>query len=188
MYKVTEHTKQPDRALELLVIRCQLGERSAFETLIGLWAGPLRRYLQRVSGNADIVDDLAQDIWLGVIRGLGGLRDPTKFRAWLFGIAHRRLMDRFRDRYAAQFDPNVDVAGLSCDTESDRMHLLESLEGNLARLPLIEREVLTLFHLEGLTLAETATALSVPAGTVKSRLHRARTMLRDRLNDTENQS
>jgi len=170
------------------VIRCQLGERPAFEALINQWSGPMTGHLRRVTGDINIADDLAQDIWLGVIRGLGGLRDPARFRAWLFGIAHRRLMDRFRDRYAAEFDPNIDVADLANDTTSDRMQLLESLEANLARLPLIEREVLTLFHLEGLTLAETADVLGIPAGTVKSRLHRARTMLRNRLNNKENQT
>lgn len=180
---VNKTERVPDRSLELLVIRCQLGERPAFEALINQWSGPLTGHLRRVTGDSDIADDLAQDIWLAVIRGLGGLRDPAKFRAWLFGIAHRQLMNRFRDRYAAEFDVNVEVADLAADTESDRMHLLETLETNLARLPLIEREVLTLFHLEGLSLAETAAALSVPAGTVKSRLHRARTMLRNRLND-----
>jgi RNA polymerase sigma factor (sigma-70 family) len=177
---------ETERALELLVIRCQLGERSAFETLIAQWAEPLRRHLLRVTGDAEAADDLAQDIWLGVIRGLGRLRDPARFRAWLFGIAHRRLMDRFRDLYAARLDPDVDVADLAGATDGDGARLQDDLKTGLARLPLIEREVLTLFYQQGLTLTETSAALEIPAGTVKSRLHRARAMLRDRLQDKEN--
>lgn len=182
---MTEAATDPDRALEWLVIRCQLGERAAFEALIKQWAGPLRGHLRRVTGDADIADDLAQDIWLGVIRGLGGLRDPAKFRSWLFGIAHRHLMSRFRDRYAATFDTDVDVTGLAGEPDADRSRVREELETGLARLPLIEREVLTLFYLEGLTLSETADALNTPVGTVKSRLFRARVMLRDKLTSKE---
>jgi RNA polymerase sigma-70 factor (ECF subfamily) len=83
-------------------------------------------------------------------------------------------------------DPDVDIAALAGATDSDRARLHEELEAGLARLPLIEREVLTLFYQEGLTLTETSAALEIPAGTVKSRLHRARAMLRDRLQDKEN--
>jgi RNA polymerase sigma-70 factor (ECF subfamily) len=52
------------------------------------------------------------------------------------------------------------------------------MERGLARLPPVEREILTLFYLQELTIEETAAALSIPPGTVKSRLHRARRLLR----------
>jgi RNA polymerase sigma-70 factor (ECF subfamily) len=97
----------------------------------------------------------------------------------LFGIARRVLMDRLRRAYAAPPEADVDVGTLPAeidpvDSEAD----LASLEAALDTLPVVERDVLTLFYLRDLSLAELADALDVPVGTVKSRLFRARRMLR----------
>jgi RNA polymerase sigma-70 factor (ECF subfamily) len=163
----------------LLAVRCQLGERAAFDDLIRRWASPLRRYVQRVVGNAEHSDELVQDIWLRVLQGIGRLQDPSRFRAWLFGIAHRRLMDRLRERYGSPLDPGADADGIAADLpDPDRDLEARELERGLQRLPAPEREVLSLFYLEELSLAEVAQVLAVPAGTVKSRLFRARKLLR----------
>ena len=84
---------------ELLVIRCQLGERRAFDALIARWAGAVAGYARRVCEDEDAAAELTQDIWLRVFRGIGRLQDPRRFRAWLFGIAHRAFMDLLRRRY-----------------------------------------------------------------------------------------
>jgi RNA polymerase sigma-70 factor (ECF subfamily) len=164
----------------LLAVRCQLGERAAFDELIRRWAEPLRRYVRRVAGDAAAADELVQDIWLGVLQGIRRLQDPTRFRSWLFGIAHRRLMDRLRERYAspdsaADGMEEVAAAGLP---DPDRDLEARELERGLQRLPAFEREVLSLFYLEELSLAEVAQVLAIPVGTVKSRLFRARKLLR----------
>lgn len=163
-------------------MRCQLGERSAFDDLIRRWAQPLLRYVARVTGNNDAADELVQDIWLKVLQGIGRLQDPTKFRAWLFGIAHRRVMDRLRERYAA---PTTDDAQLD-EIPGEAMDLdlaldVRELERGLQRLPPVEREVLSLFYLDELPMADVAQVLAVPIGTVKSRLFRARNLLRHQL-------
>ena len=175
------------RALEdeWIAVRCQLGERAAFDELIQRWHGPIWQYVRRLSDD-DVAQDIAQDIWLRVLRGIGGLRHPAKLRAWLFGIAHRTWIDTLRRKYA------VVVADLH---EVDRHELevpdpivadeleqeLAAVEQELSRLPAIEREALTLFYLRELSLQEIAQALDIPVGTVKSRLHRARRMLRREL-------
>ena len=64
------------------------------------------------------------------------------------------------------------------EVNDEREGDVQALEDALARLPIVEREVLTLFYLEELSLTETAETLQVPVGTIKSRLFRARTMLR----------
>ena len=92
-------TRDPD-ADELLAIRCQLGERAAFDALIARWHEPLWRYLRRLANNDDAARDLTQDTWLRVLRGIGALREPAKLRPWLFGIARRVAMDRLRFEYA----------------------------------------------------------------------------------------
>lgn len=174
-----DQSQADPRVDALLAVRCQLGERAAFDELIRRWAEPLRRYVRRVGGDAGAADELVQDIWLGVLQGIRRLQDPSRFRSWLFGIAHRRLMDRLRDRYAAPDsagEPAEEIAaGLP---DPDRDIEARQLDQGLQRLPAFEREVLSLFYLEEMSLAEVAQVLAIPVGTVKSRLFRARQLLR----------
>lgn len=162
---------------ELLVVRCQLGEREAFEELIRTWSEPLLRHLRRIADH-DIAEDLAQEVWLRALRGVVNLRDGAKLRPWLFGVAHHVAMDRLRRRYAER-EVLGDVADEAAAEELESSEpLLRRLETQLAGLPLVERETLTLFYLEDLSLAQIAEIQATPVGTVKSRLFRARVMLR----------
>lgn len=180
-------TAVSDHADELLVVRCQLGERDAFDALIRRWSASLHRYAFKLAGEAERANDLVQDVWLAVLRGLPNLRDAAQFRPWLFGIAHRTFMERLRGRYAMPVDDGVDLEAVAADPADDDRELRErALVSGLEQLPLIEREVLTLFYLEALSLADIASALRIPAGTVKSRLFRARTLLRRHLHLQEN--
>ncbi|HEX2083154.1 MAG TPA: sigma-70 family RNA polymerase sigma factor [Xanthomonadaceae bacterium] len=164
---------------ELLVVRCQLGERAAFHDLVRRWSGQLHRYALKLADDSELANDLTQEVWLRAVQGLGRLRDAAQFRPWLFGIAHRTFMDRLRARYAMPMETGVDLDGLSAaeDTGTDE-DLDRALTFGMASLPLVEREVLTLFYLEELSLAEIAGVLGIPVGTVKSRLFRARALLR----------
>lgn len=166
------------RADQLLVVRCQLGERAAFGDLIRRWSGSLHRYALKLSNDPELADDLTQDVWLRALQGLGTLREAAQFRAWLFGIAHRTFMDRLRTRYAMPMDTGVDMDELAATEAVDDDDLERALATGMASLPIVERELLTLFYLEELSLADIAAALSIPVGTVKSRLFRARALLR----------
>jgi RNA polymerase sigma-70 factor (ECF subfamily) len=162
---------------QLLVVRCQLGERDAFEELIRAWSPPLLRHAQRVAGG-DGADDIVQEVWLRALRGIPRLREGAKLRPWLFGIAHRVMMDRLRVLYVErgaldELAEAPDEEELDCPEP-----MFELLETELARLPIIERETLTLFYLEDLPLQQVAEVQNVPVGTVKSRLFRARAFLR----------
>lgn len=164
---------------ELLVVRCQLGERPAFDALIARWHQPLWRYARNLTGNDAGADDATQEVWLRVLRGIGRLRSGASLRAWLFGIAHHVLMDRLREKYAAPESMDAEVDDIAAPEPPPDLHAeLSLMLRELARLPAIENEVLTLFYLRELTLEEVALALAVPVGTVKSRLFRARKLLR----------
>jgi len=173
------------RADALLAIRCQLGERAAFAELVDRWHEPLWRYVRRLTGGDDVAADTVQDVWLRVLRGMPRLRDPARLRAWLFGVARRAVLDRVRLRYAApDAAPVDDVEALrvgAAETDEDLAEALALMHDELARLPFAEREVLALFYLHELTLAQLADVLGVPVGTVKSRLFRARHLLRRHL-------
>jgi len=163
---------------ELLVVRCQLGERDAFADLVRAWHDPVRTYVRRMLGQRD-ADDVTQEVWLAVFRGLPRLRQPDRFTAWLFSIARRAVVNRLRDGYArpetaeAVETPQADAA----DAVIDRAELLTGLTG----LPALEREVLILHYLQDLSVDTCAEICAVPVGTVKSRLSRARRLLRDEL-------
>jgi RNA polymerase sigma-70 factor (ECF subfamily) len=171
-----------DAAVELLAIGCQLGDASALDELIDRWHEPLWRYARRVTGRDDAASDAVQDAWVRILRALPGLRAPARLVPWLFGITRRVLMDRLRAQYAAPSPIEVDDAvhaAAAAEPGPDDLHLqLDAMERALEKLPVVERDVLVLFYLQDLSLADIADILSVPVGTVKSRLFRARHMLR----------
>jgi RNA polymerase sigma-70 factor (ECF subfamily) len=163
---------------ELLVVRCQLGERDAFAELLRAWHEPVRAYVWRMLPSGD-ADDVAQEVWLAVLRGLPRLRQPDRFTPWLFTIARRAVVNRLRVEYA-----RAEVADESEPAEPDASDLVldrAAVTAGLAGLATREREVLILFYLQDLSLDTCAEICGVPVGTVKSRLSRARRMLREEL-------
>ncbi|WP_432250345.1 RNA polymerase sigma factor [Streptomyces sanyensis] len=165
----------------LLVVRCQLGEREAFRELVAVWHPPLWRYIRGLVDSPHLADDLAQEAWVAVVRGLPRLRQPERFAPWLFTIARRTVTDLLRQTYRAPETAMEEAATVVADDELGGVLTTMQIEAGLAALPPLEREVLILFHLEDLPLTSCAEVLGVPAGTVKSRLHRARRMLRTHL-------
>jgi RNA polymerase sigma-70 factor (ECF subfamily) len=124
-------------------------------------------------------DDVVQEIWLAVFNGLPRLRRPDRFTPWLFVVARRAVMNQLRDAYARpEPEPILDPQG---GDEAERVVNRETIASALAALPAREREVLLLFYLEDLPLDACAHICAVPVGTVKSRLNRARTLLRHEL-------
>ncbi|MFI6602539.1 RNA polymerase sigma factor [Nonomuraea sp. NPDC050536] len=164
----------------LLLVRCQLGEREALTELVRAWHQPVWTYARRMLGPAR-ADDVSQEIWLAVLRGLPRLRDTERFRPWLFTIARRSVVNALRSSYGEPGpEPVEPVLDDPADTLLDRVELA----AGLAKVPAREREVLILFYLEDLSLEDCAEICAVPVGTVKSRLNRARRLLRTHL--TEN--
>lgn len=167
---------------ELLVVRAQLGERGALAELVSRWRLPVWTYVRRML-DAERADDVAQEVWLAVVRGLPRLREPARFAPWLFTIARRSVTDRLRGEYGDRLEALGEADALVEDPVealADRARLLDAL----AALPLAEREILVLFYLEDLPVADCAQICGVPVGTVKSRLNRARRLLRAHLERT----
>jgi len=164
----------------LLVIQAQLGDRRALAELVGHWHDPLWRYVRRMLNGPGVADDVSQEVWVGVLKALPGLRQPERFAPWLFTIARRSVMNRLKHNYRpqdlAETDRTVDDHAIAV---LNRAQVVEGLAG----LPVPEREVLVLFYLHDLALEDCAQILEVPIGTVKSRLSRARRLLRDCLAD-----
>lgn len=163
---------------ELLVVRCQLGEREAFAELVRTWHRPVWLYVRRMLGTAD-ADDVAQEVWVAVLRGLPRLRQPVRFTPWLFTIARRAVANRLREEYAG-----AEAAGETEPAEPDASEMVldrTEVAAGLAGVPVRERELLIFFYLQDLSLDSCAEICAIPVGTVKSRLARGRRMLRAEL-------
>lgn len=164
-----------EREWVAVVVRAQVGEREAVAELVRGWHEPVWGYVRRMLGRDDTADDVSQEVWLAVVRGLPRLKEPERFAAWLFTIARRSVVNHLRGKYADQpRQTSYDEPDLA-DEVVDRVDVRRLVD----KVPVVEREVLVLFHLEDLSLEECAEVLAVPVGTVKSRLHRARRMLRE---------
>jgi RNA polymerase sigma factor (sigma-70 family) len=162
----------------LLVVQAQLGDRRSLAELVGYWHEPVWQYVRRMLDRPGLADDVSQEAWAAALKALPALRQPERFPAWIFTIARRSVMNHLRQKYR-EVDPieGDPAGGDEVGAVLDRAQVAEGLTG----LPVPEREVLILFYLHDLTLEECAQVLAVPTGTVKSRLFRARRLLRDHL-------
>lgn len=174
----------------LLVVRCQLGERDALEELVARWERPLLFYVRRFVRDEHDARQVMQDVWLKVFAGLGALRDPERLAPWLYRLARNTFMDHLRDRYtrdqlleaarsdAAACTGGPDAQAPAAADETAWLVAAEEVHYGLSRVSVVDREVLTLYFLEDLSVDEIAAVIGVPPGTVKSRLFNARKALR----------
>lgn len=166
---------------EYLVASARIGDGKAFELLARRWGKKLLAHAWRLTGDPELAREAAQDGWIEIVRGLGRLRDERAFPAWAFQIVSRRcarLIGRVRhDRALASAVAAEPIGEPELLEEADPGSVAR-LRAALAGLPAAQRAAVGLFYLEDLGVAGTATALNVPAGTVKTRLVHARRALR----------
>lgn len=142
----------------------------------------LRRYARALVGERAAADDLVQDTLARGWEKMALWQRGTDMRSWLFGIMHNLHIDHVRSRrsrpvlVSVDDEPDVPVRAAQVDGLEAR-----DLEAMLQALPREQREVLLLVALEGMSYQEIATVLSIPVGTVMSRLARGRESLRLRL-------
>jgi len=166
---------------EYLVASARTGDRKAFELLARRWGRKLLAHAWRLTGDVDLAREAAQDGWIEIARGLGRLRDERAFPAWAYQIVTRRCARQIgrvrRERTltaAAAREPDFGTEAPAAPDPGGGARLRAAL----AALPEAQRAAVGLFYLEDLSVAETAVALNVPAGTVKTRLMHARRSLR----------
>ena len=161
-----------------LVERAQKGDREAFQELAFAISDRLFAVAHRILRDFDAAGDALQVALLRIWRDLPSLRDPDRIEAWAYRALVRACHDQLRKErraapdlrllsmHAASPDPAVDV--------TDR----EELERAFRRLTADQRAVIVLQYYRDLTLPEIAEVLQVPVGTVRSRLHYAKRLLR----------
>jgi RNA polymerase sigma-70 factor (ECF subfamily) len=172
-----DRAKQKQRALDAyLVASARLGDRRSFAMLVKRFDPKLRAHAWRLLGDADLAGDVVQQGWTDIVRGLRSLQDDAAFAAWAYRIVSRRCA---RAIGAAQQRRRL-VSALAAEPEpaADETPDFSALRAAVRALPPEQRAAVALYHYEDMSVAETAVALDVPAGTVKTRLMHARRKLR----------
>lgn len=153
-----------------LIICAQLGDVGAFENVLRAIAPRLHNYIRRLVGNDALAEEIAQDAFWRMWRGIGWLRDPKLFRPWAYRIATREAY-RTMGRERKHVEGRLDATKLdTLPAPAADPHLRGDIERCLPRVSPAARVVLAAHYLEDLSLEETAAAADIPVGTVKSRL------------------
>lgn len=162
-----------------LVVRLQRGDATAAEKLIDAFQRPLLFYLRRMLQSEDDAWDCLQETWISALRGIRRLRSADAVGSFIYRIARNQAMLRLR-RAKVTFELHDDSSMAAAVTGDITFtpHDAAAIHAALDQLPYGQREVLTLFFLDDLSIHEVSEILAVPAGTVKSRLFHAKRALR----------
>ena len=164
----------------MLVIRSQIGDDLAFQELLTLYGPHLLLYTRKMMQTSPhLVEDVTQEIWLAIYKGLPGLLDVGKFRPWAFRIARDRIYREYRRRKIA-LEPFAESheAELPETGEAATIVDVEELHRGLDTLSPEHREVLMLCFFEDLSYEEIAGVTGSTLGTVRSRIHYAKRALK----------
>jgi RNA polymerase sigma-70 factor (ECF subfamily) len=176
---------------EELVEDFQRGDPYAFDVLVGRWDRKIQGAIYRIMGPEEDARDLCQETLLKAYRALGTFKKEARFSSWLYQIALNVCRDRLRRRKSR---PQVSLDELMETGEvapfgrgPSPLDLIEARDlsrivaAAVESLPQEQREVVVLKEYQGLTFLEIAQALDVPISTVKTRLYRGLSLLRQRL-------
>jgi RNA polymerase sigma-70 factor (ECF subfamily) len=184
-------TPHPPETDDELLIRMRSGDEEAFVTLYRKRQAAIYRFALHMSGSLTVAEDVTQDVFLAVLREECGFdAERGTLSGYLFGIARKLVLRNLeRGRSTVSLEKNLDDSTLpELAVDNDPLLELTEREGIAAlrravqALPRRYREVVVLCDLEEVDYADAAVALGCPIGTVRSRLHRARGLLLDKLN------
>jgi RNA polymerase sigma-70 factor (ECF subfamily) len=164
-----------------LIDRARNGDLDAFETIVRARMDAVYRLTSAILGDEADARDAAQETFVLAWRELSRLREPEKFEAWLQRVAVNaaRMTLRARGRRRVREIPSSQVDSLTHRAAADGGGVTDAarLDAAFVMLPVDQRAILVLHHLDGRPLAELATILDIPVGTAKSRLFAARRAL-----------
>ncbi len=176
-------------SLRELVAGARQGDRQAAERLVKEHEGWVRSAIYAATGRAELVDDIAQQVWARAWRGLEALADARQLRPWLYSIARNTAIDysMANQRERVRTRPLTVVAGTADPRRPapDGVVAGDELRGTLLEavrsLPAIYREPFVLRHLEDWSDAEIGAVLGLSVEAIETRLTRARRLLREML-------
>lgn len=192
----------PEHSDEELLRLTVAGDADAFTTLYRRRQAGIYRFALQMCGSEGIAEDVTQEVFMTLVRRESQIFDPSRgtLAAYLYGIARNQVLRRLeKERHFVALVEDTAKDGSATATtehpattaaaandplaELTRHELIESVQQAVLALPAHYREVVVLCELHEMSYAEAATALGCAVGTVRSRLHRARALLVERLRE-----
>jgi RNA polymerase sigma-70 factor (ECF subfamily) len=196
---MAESKERKEASDAVLIARFKQGDPAAFEEIFQRYLAQIHRFSSRMCRDPDDAQDVLQETFLSAYKHLGSFQERSRLTTWLYKIAssacikkRRRGKQAPREEISLEElhpgstrrpdDPVVDWSERPL-RDLQQKELQKVLDEAVAALPGNERLVLVLRDMEGLSARETGRALGLSVAAVKSRLHRARLFVRNRLND-----
>ena len=182
---------------QTLVHRCRKGDGEAFARLMRLYEKRIFNYTYRMLGSKEEAEDLTQDIFVAAFRGMPRFRGEARFSTWLYRIALNQTRNRIKylsrrnffarkarremvgSNQRAEYLETVADSGPSPEQWIMAKDLASRVQACLEQLGHQAQQILVLRDVQGFSYEELSEMLSLNLGTVKSRLHRARTALQE---------
>ena len=181
-----------------LVERFRRGEEEAFSILVERYASRTYRVAYGVLGNREDAEEVAQDVFVKIHKALADFRGESEFSTWLYRIAMNMAKNKYRwnksrgEGVKVSIDAplendddrrtlEVEDVERSPDDAHETSELMDSLVNELEKLPEVYRTPLVMWNVEEVSYEDIAKALGCKVGTVKSRINRGRTILREKL-------
>lgn len=175
--------------------RCALGSEAAFRALVQRYRTRIMNLVCRFISDRDRAEEISQEVFLRVYRNRERYRKSGKFSTWIFTIAVNLTKNEIRSRVRHKGTYSLDAmeeeaggqglpfpdAGPLPDADLGAREIQERVAEALRKLPPRYREAVVLRDIEGLSYEEVGEILRIPGGTVRSRINRARLMLKERL-------
>jgi RNA polymerase sigma-70 factor (ECF subfamily) len=188
-----DYTELTDQQVVELAIK---GRETAYRELLRRYQRPVLSLIHRMVRDRELAEDLAQDTFVKVLNALDRYRPEFKFSSWIFKIAHNTALDWLRKRELPTLSLDGAPDAVSADAQeatrplvaseepspadfTEGRELRDKLEAAIALLRPEYATAVTLYHMEGLAYEEIAETMSLPLGTVKTFIHRARKELRE---------
>ena len=183
--EIRAHAKEDD-----LVTAARAGNRRALDALVTRYEPRVYRFSYRLTGNADDAAEVSQDTLLAMARSLRTFRGEASLTTWLYSVARRFALKRYRQRakrltretsiedVESAAEPKLRSTAPTPEEVTVRLERDAAINDALRQLSPTHREVLLLRDIEGLTAPEVSKVLGIGVRAVKSRLHRARLNLR----------
>jgi RNA polymerase sigma-70 factor (ECF subfamily) len=168
-----------------LIDRCRQGEEAAFRELVEQYKGLVFGLIARSVSNRARSEELAQDVFMKIHRGLPYFRGESKLSTWIYRIVINVLSQERPELATASLDDDTDDRPHRDPGADDRAYgdllLKDRLQKAIEQLPLQYQVLINGHYLKGMRYEDLADALDLPMGTVKTHLHRAKRRLRELL-------
>lgn len=164
---------------QLILKRARDGDEEALRSLWTQHSPHIDAVVRRLCGDAELAEDIAQEVWIQIFRALPGYRGEAQFGTWAHRIAVNRTLNALRKvRRIEKWEVDIDDDSAATEMDSDRGFLAESIDEAMQQLSPGARTVFVLHDVEGYTHEEIAGRLGITSGGSKSQLFKARAKLR----------